>query len=291
MDFTENKEFERRCAELAEQHDYNLYDLVLYDNGRLYRYEHQRANPWNNSYSVSKMFTMAAIGFLYDEGKIDLDESVCALLADEIKIKVSDEWKGVTVRHALAHKMGIDHSSPQNEEITMQYDAKDFLSHVLSDKIVHTPGKFYCYSDGAYYILSRIVTKITGQKLDDFLMERLFAPLDFSEPAWGKCPYGYPLGGDSLYCRTEDMIKLGIILLNGGVYEGRRFFSEKWVSTVISENLGMLPCEKKSHGKTGAHGQLVAFCPETGKAVAMHAFQYNGNYDFRGAAIRELIEK
>lgn len=291
MNIILNGDFDAKCSALAEELNYNLYDAVLYDNGKVYRYEHQRANPCNNSYSVSKMFTMAAIGFLVDDGKLSLDETVYGYLADEIRAEVSEEWRTVTVRHALAHKMGIDRSAPANEEVFMQYDCNDFLTRVFSDRIVHTPGEYYCYSDGAYYILSRIITKVTGKKLDDFLTDRLFTPLGFSEPAWGKCPFGYPLGGDSLYCRTEDMIKLGIIFLNGGVYEGKRYFSENWVKTAVGENLGMLPCEKRSHGKTGAHGQLVAFCPETGKAIALHAYQYNGNYDFRGAAIREFIEK
>lgn len=290
MEVLTSELFNSQCGKLATKLNFNLYDAVLYDNGKVYRYEHQKANACNNSYSVSKMFTMAAIGFLVDDGRLSLDDKVCDILSDEIKIDYHDKWKEVTVRHALGHKMGIDRDDPHaEEEERLSFDTNDFLARVFSEKIIHTPGTFYCYSDGAYYMLSRIVTKISGEKLDDFLIERLFRPLGFEEPAWGKCPYGYPLGGDSLYCRTEDMIKLGIIYLNGGVFEGRRYFSEEWIKTTIRENLGMLPCEKKSHGKTGSRGQIVVFCPETNKALALHAYECD-NLDFRGAAIRRFLE-
>lgn len=290
MEILINENFNSRCRKLAVELNYNLYDAVLYDNGKVYRYEHQKANPCNNSYSVSKMFTMAAIGFLVEEGKLSLDHKVCDILSDEISINYDEQWKQVTVRHALAHKMGIDHDDPTSEEDSLQYDTKDFLSRALKEKIIHEPGSFYCYSDAAYYILSRIITKASGEKLDDFLIDRLFRPLDFDEVAWGKCPYGYPLGGDSLYCRTEDMIKLGIIYLNDGVFEGKRYFSKAWIDTTIQENLGMMPCEKMSYGKTGSRGQIVAFCPKTNKALALHAYECY-NLDFRGAAIREFLEK
>ena len=62
------------------------------------------------------------------------------------------------------------------------------------------------------------------------------------------------------------------------------------VKTAIENDLGMLPCEAKSHGKTGSRGQIVAFCKETNKALAIHAYQC-GSCDFRGAAIREFLEK
>ena len=135
-----------------------------------------------------------------------------------------------------------------------------------------------------------MVSAVSGEKLLDFLRTRLFNPLAFSEVAWSSCPDGYQLGGDCLYCTTPDMLKLGILFLQGGAYGGRRFLSEEFVKYAIENSLGMAKCEEKSHGKTGSKGQIVAFCPESHRALAIHAYQI-GPYDFRGAAIRELLEK
>ena len=45
---------------------------------------------------------------------------------------------------------------------------------------------------------------------------------------------GYPIGATGLYITTEDMLKLGILYLNNGVYLGKRYVSEEWVRLVIS---------------------------------------------------------
>ena len=126
--------------------------------------------------------------------------------------------------------------------------------------------------------------------MDDFLMDRLFRPLDFAEVAWSTCPYGYPMGGTGLYLRTHDMLKLAVVYLNLGVWEGKRILSESWIRTSLEKELGVTRSEKFSHCKTGAHGQILAFCPTTQKAIAIHGFN-NDNYEFRGAAVREFLEK
>ena len=292
MIVTENAEFSRRCKEMAEEMKFNLYDIVLYDNkdGSAYRYEHQRANACNNGYSVSKMFTMAAVGLLVDEGRLSLDDKIMDYLREDVKCDYDKKWDEVTVFQALAHKTGVDHGILNIYGDTSEINTEDFLSIVMRLKIVYEPGTYYQYTDDIYYLLSRVVSKVTGEKMLDFLRPRLFNPLKFFEVAWSACPQGYQLGGDCLYCRTEDMLKLGIIFLNGGVFEGRRYFSEEFVNTAIENDLGMMNCEKMSHGKTGSRGQIVAFCKETGRALAMHAYECDC-YDFRGAAIREFLEK
>ena len=287
----ENKEFSKRCKEMAEEMKFNLYDIVLYDNGEVMRYEHQKANACNNGYSVSKMFTMAAIGLLCDEGKISLDDKIMDYLREYINYDYDKKWDEVTIKQALAHKTGVaaDYLNIYSDD-TSAINTEDYLSIVMRLKIEYEPGTYYNYTDDIYYMLSRVVSNVTGKSMLDYLKPKLFNPLKFFEVAWSACPYGYQLGGDCLYCSTQDMLKLGIIFLNGGVFEGIRYLSEEFVNTAIENDLGMLHCEAKSHGKTGSRGQIVAFCKETGKALAMHAYETEC-YDFRGAAIREFLEK
>ena len=52
------------------------------------------------------------------------------------------------------------------------------------------PGEKGQYSDGAFYMLSRVITAKCGMKADDLLMKRVFYPLGFREAAWSKCPHG-----------------------------------------------------------------------------------------------------
>lgn len=280
--------FLMKCRELLKEFPFNLYDLAFYDGEKVHHYQHQPANPANNSYSVTKMFTMTAIGMLADGGKLSLTDKITELLGDALPSSYNHAWDRVTVFDTLAHKTGMDQGVLDIFEDTPH--PADFLEAVLTRPLPHTPGTVYHYTDDAYYLLSRVVSAVSGEKLLDFLRLHLFNPLDFSEVAWSSCPDGYQLGGDCLYCTTPDMLKLGILFLQGGVYGRKRFLSEEFVKYATEYNLGMAKYEEKSHGKTGSKGQLVAFCPENHRALAIHAYQI-GSYAFRGAAIRELLEK
>lgn len=279
--------FLMKCRELLKEFPFNLYDLALYDGERVHHYKHQPANPANNGYSVSKMFTMTAIGMLADAGRLTLTDKVTQLLGSFLPASYDRAWDGVTVWDALAHKTGLARGILDIYGDDPLPD--DFLSAVLNLPLPSPPGTAYHYTDDAYYLLSRVVSAVSGETLLDFLRTRLFNPMHFSEAAWSTCPQGYQLGGDCLYCSTPDMLKLGILFLQGGVYGETRYLSEAFVKTAIENDLGMARCEECSHGKTGSKGQLVAFCPQTNRALAIHAYQI-GPYDFRGAAIRELLE-
>ena len=65
----------------------------------------------HDSYSVAKLFTVTALGFLYDEGKIKTDDKVTELLGGEISERVREamdqRWNEVTVHMALTHRLGL----------------------------------------------------------------------------------------------------------------------------------------------------------------------------------------
>ena len=50
--------------------------------------------------------------------------------------------------------------------------------------MTHKPGTLFMYNTGATYMLSAIITKVSGQSLLDFLQPRLFAPLGIAGPTW-----------------------------------------------------------------------------------------------------------
>lgn len=283
--------FEARCGALAAKYGNRVYDVVLYDNGKITRYAHRKANLCNNSYSVSKMFCMTAVGMLIDSGKLSLEDKITAVLSNEIVGSYDPKWDQVTVEHALAHKMGTARMYLDIDcDDVAAYGTKDYLALALREPLTYEPGTHYAYSDAAYYLLSRVVTKVSGERLDDFLLSRLFTPMNFQEMAWSKCPGGFTMGATGLYCRTADMVKLGILFLNRGVYDGKRYLSEAWIRTAEVRCLGIDPCAIRSICKGGAFGQVVAYCPETGKALAAHSYDDAGT-DFIDAAIREFLEK
>ena len=160
------------------------------------------------------------------------------------------------------------------EDITKD-PTDDFLFMVLDRELVYAPGEQRVYSDAAFYLISRVVTKITGERLDDFLMDRLFSKIDCREVAWSKCPRKYPVGATGLYIRSDDMVKLGRIYLDGGVWKGERIVSEEWISIVLERGYELRKFGK-GFSKGGMRGQRLYVNFDENIAVAWHSFDPEG---------------
>ncbi|MBE6668645.1 MAG: serine hydrolase [Ruminococcaceae bacterium] len=258
----------------VRENEINMFDIAVCDRENTERVVFVETNPCQNSYSVTKLFCVTAMGMLYDDGLVTPDMTVGEIFKDEIKSYGIDEnkWSGVTVDHVLTHKIGFDAGFLDiDTEDASKYPTDDFLYLVLSHELALEPGSKYVYSDAAYYLASRIITKLSGEKLDELLMRRLLLPLKVRESAFSKCPLGYPIGATGLYIRTADMLKLGRVYLDGGVYNGTRIISEEWIDIVLTRSYELRPY---GHGYTkgGMRGQRLYINPNTGVAVAWHSF-------------------
>ena len=215
-------------------------------------------NP-HNTYSVSKVFCVTAIGMLYDEGKIKVTDKIGTIFKDEIKAYGIDEnkWKDISIHDVLKHNIGFTQGSLLDIDVYANewksWD-KDFLKIVLNYKINGT--KSYKYSDAAYYLISRVVAKISGQKLDVYLKSRLFDKCDYKDYTITKCPEGHPIGATQFFLRPEDVVKLGRIYLNGGTYNNQRIISQDWVNQVIDKGYE-LNSSNNGYGKGGMRGQYL----------------------------------
>ena len=215
-------------------------------------------NP-HNTYSVSKVFCVTAIGMLYDEGKIKVTDTIGTIFKDEIKSYGIDEnkWKDITIHDVLKHNIGFTQGSLLDIDVyadEWQSWDKDFLKIVLNYKINGT--KSYKYSDAAYCLISRVVAKISGQKLDVYLKSRLFDKCDYKDYTITKCPEGHPIGATQFFLRPEDVVKLGRIYLNGGTYNNQRIISQDWVNQVIDKGYE-LNSSNNGYGKGGMRGQYL----------------------------------
>jgi len=103
--------------------------------------------------------------------------------------------------------------------------------------------------------------------------------MNFKEFSWSVCPEGYSMGATGLYLRTEDVVKLGILYLNGGDWNGTRVISEEWVKLVLENGYEFKDKGNGWYGKGGMRGQMLTFNVNTGIAVAWHSFEKKVPYD------------
>lgn len=231
------------------------------------------ANPTCNCYSVAKAFTVMGIGLLYDKGLIKPSDFVVDILKKYIPSGIDDKWNRVTIHDVLLHKIGFGSGLLDIDcDDASLYPTFDYLQIVLNTKLKYEPGTVHQYSDAAYYLLSRVVYELSNMDLETLLRPILMETMKFKELAWSKCPYGYSIGATGLYIRTEDMVKLGILFLNKGMWKDVRVISEEWGDLVISNGYEFSHLKNGWYAKGGMRGQLLMFNFDKGKAIACHSY-------------------
>lgn len=266
-----------KCKQKALMEKYNMYFIC--EGNRDYTIKKEvvvPANPTCNCYSVAKAFTVMAIGILYDKGLLTLDTRIIDVLKKYLPTDIDEKWSKVTIHDVLLHKVGFGSGLLDIDcDDASLYQTFDYLKIVFTTKLEYDPGTVYQYTDAAYYLLSRVVAEITHSDIEDFLRPILMETMKFKELAWSKCPKGYSMGATGLYIRTEDMVKLGILYLNKGIWMGNRIISEEWVNLVIANRYEFTHIKNGWYAKGGMRGQFLMFNFEKGKALAGHSFDDN----------------
>ncbi len=175
-------------------------------------------------YSMSKSFTSTAIGFAIAEGRLGVEDSVASLFPQDLPEPASENLAALKVKHLLTMSVGNEHE-PTGTIIKEENWVKTFLEQ----PITHPPGTVFMYNSSATYMLSAIVTKVTGQKVIDYLTPRLFEPLGITGMTWETCPRGINTGGWGLSISTEGLAKFGQLYLQKGKWNGEQILPPKWV--------------------------------------------------------------
>ena len=183
-------------------------------------------------HSVSKTFTATAVGLAIADGKLALTDKVIDFFPDKLPADVSDNLKAMTVRDLLTMTCGHD-VEPTGQRV----EGADWVEAFLAWPVEHEPGTFYLYNSLGTYMCSAIVQKVTGEKVVDYLDTRLFQPLHIDKPKWEESPQGINCGGWGLYLKTEDLAKMGQLLLQKGEWNGQQLIPAEWVAEMSKKQV------------------------------------------------------
>ena len=195
--------------------------------------------------SVSKTIAALAVMILRDRGKLDLDQPVVELNRN-FSMR-SPEYARVTVRHLLNHSsgfLGTNYRNLINFVPTWNY-WQDTVDVLAQSRLKHEPGDLSVYCNDGFTVLEWLVGSLTSRSYSAFVDAELLKPLgmtstefplQFSPEGTFVHPvyHGQTLpqefvaahASGGILSTPADMMKLARLILDRGVFEGRRIVSE-----------------------------------------------------------------
>lgn len=270
--------------------------------------------------SVSKSIVGLLYGIALEAGLVPPPEAPLLALFPEHADLASDPARAaLTIGHALSMTLGTEwdeislpYYDPRNSEIAMD-NAPDRIRFILERRIVGPAGQRWTYNGGATALLAHLIARGSGQSLHDFARARLFVPLGISTTEWETGADGIDIAASGLRMRPRDLALIGIMLLNGGVHEGRTVVPKAWIDQCASPAIAMpdgrrygyhwyLGATPRDNGKGGIRwerlvqaigngGQRLFLLPELDLVLAVTAGNYDSAEQWRPplAVLRDIL--
>ena len=193
--------------------------------------------------SISKSVVSLLVGIASGEGRFPALDSPVFDSFPELAALATPEKRRITFRHLLTMSSGlawdenIPYSSPLNSERRL-IDSIDPMRFILEQPLSSAPGTFYNYSGGDTTLLSAVVAKLNGSRIEDYARDKLFSPLDISYFEWARMPAnGETAAASGLRLRPRDTAKLGQLLLSDGKWNGKQVLPKGWAAESVKARI------------------------------------------------------
>jgi CubicO group peptidase (beta-lactamase class C family) len=226
-------------------------------------------------HSLAKSLTSCAIGLAIDAGAIMLRDKVVDFFPEALPQDVDGKLGAMTVEDLLTMRTG--HASEVGGPLWRGI-AASWIGEFFKIPVVHQPGETYVYSSAASYMLAAILHRATGRTLHEYLRPTLFEPLGIHGETWDVGPDGINPGGNGFTGKTSDILKLGALMAQGGVWEGRRLLPQAWVETATRPHANdgrygyhWVTYPNGAFAAIGMFVQMVMVFPDHGATLALTA--------------------
>ncbi len=251
---------------LIGRRDRTLYEKAIGNRALVPATEPMTVDTIFDLASLTKVVaTTTSIMMLVEEGKIRLSDRVSSFIPGFERYGKAD----IAVRHLMTHMSGLR----PDVDLGDAWNGSDTAINIAIEEVpTSAPGERFVYSDINYFVLGDIVRRVSGQTLDRFSHDRIFAPLGMNDtmflppsnlrariaPTENCTPLGWPcegagssmlrgvvhdptarrMGGVAghagLFSTAADLAVFCRMILDGGVYRGTRILSPLTVAKMTS---------------------------------------------------------
>jgi CubicO group peptidase (beta-lactamase class C family) len=135
--------------------------------------------------SMTKSFTTTAIMQLRDAGKLRLDDPAHLYIPELKKVALlTADAPVITVRNLMAHSAGFPEDNPWGDRQLADTEAE--LTQLMAQGVsfANVSGVAYEYSNLAFAMLGRIITRVSGMPYQRYITQNILQPLGMTHTYW-----------------------------------------------------------------------------------------------------------
>jgi CubicO group peptidase (beta-lactamase class C family) len=179
-------------------------------------------------FSTTKPTMTLVAGTAVRKGLLRLDDTIGKYFPD----KGDDAHRALTVRQLLNHTTGTE----MHWATDLNDNAPDSVDVFMAQKIQHPPGTYFQYSQLSCNMMTALIEKAVGEPFQRYAQREVFDKVGILDGNyyWEKTRQGQTYGYSGLFLRPIDMIRLGTLMIQKGVYRGERIVDESFLKEMVT---------------------------------------------------------
>ncbi len=267
------------------------------------------------TWSTAKSIAVTLIGMLADEGRLDLDESVDLEWLPRQSSPETDPRHDITLRHLLNMSSGLNTVDNRGMEYAtgsgMSYWAgASSVRGALSRALIREPGTSWDYEnyDTLLGVLAMKNAIGDDQAYLEYPRKALLDRIGMRNTLLSVDRFGDFIMSSQVYTNARDLARMGLLYLEGGVWDGERLLSEKWIDFVrtpapataergnqyggqwwlVPDNRNDVP--KSAYSTAGNRGQFTIVVPTHNLVIVRRGLDYGRQGFNRWDLTREVLK-
>ena len=216
-------------VEDIQNNNWQVYGVEVYEDGSLTHTYGDTKEKLHDIYSATKAVLSIAVGIATDEKLFDISKSVLHYLPQDKVEKISEEQRSSFEKITIQRLMTM--SVP---DMPFVAEGNSYIDFALNTKINNPEERVFNYNNINAYLVGVALTEALGTDLGEFIEERIFKPLGITNFEYDRCPEGYFYGASGLKLTVNELSRLGLLLYNKGIFDGKRILSEAYIDEATS---------------------------------------------------------
>jgi CubicO group peptidase (beta-lactamase class C family) len=189
-----------------------------------------------NGRAITRSMAPMMLGFAVADGKLALDDRIGKFIPEWSEDKRGD----IIVRQLAQNASGLEVAPDMgmnilgNKDLCLAY-CGDVVRAALNFDYARPPGERFEVAQENMQILSIVIERAMGMPLQTLMSERLWKPIGAADATF---QFDRPGGVARTMCcmraTARDYARLGVLVAQDGVWEGRQLLPKGWVKTMAT---------------------------------------------------------